>query len=77
MVQRRADINAFDHAWHTPLMLAAELDEAELFEAMIQKNGDPLITAEHPETGRPLDCKHIAFAHQSNKVLRYLVSQQK
>ncbi|MBE3672740.1 hypothetical protein [Pseudoalteromonas distincta] len=61
----------------TPLMLAAELDEAELFEAMIQKNGDPLITAEHPETGRPLDCKHIAFAHQSNKVLRYLVSQQK
>ncbi|MEZ9236644.1 hypothetical protein [Shewanella sp. 10N.286.52.A9] len=61
----------------TPLMLAAELDEVELFEAMVQKNGDPLITAEHPETGNPIDSKYVAFAHQSNKVLRYLASQQK
>ena len=68
----KTGINGF-----TPLMLAAELDEVELFEAMVQKNGDPLITAEHPGTGNPIDSKYVAFAHQSNKVLRYLASQQK
>ncbi|WP_057830738.1 ankyrin repeat domain-containing protein [Colwellia sp. TT2012] len=70
--RHKTRINGF-----TPLMLAAELDEVELFEAMIQHDGDPKLTSEHPETGRPLDCRYIAFAHQSNKVLRYLASQQK
>lgn len=70
--RHKTAINGF-----TPLMLAAELDEVELFEAMIQHDGDPELTSEHPETGRPLDCRYIAFSHQSNKVLRYLASQQK
>ncbi|MFS1439876.1 ankyrin repeat domain-containing protein [Shewanella sp. 10N.286.48.A6] len=70
--RHKTRINGF-----TPLMLAAELDEVELFEAMILHDGDPKLTSEHPETGRPLDCRYIAFAHQSNQVLRYLASQQK
>ncbi|WDD97894.1 ankyrin repeat domain-containing protein [Thalassomonas actiniarum] len=70
--RHKTRINGF-----TPLMLAAELDEAELFEAMVHKNGEPLITAEHPETGAPVDSRYVAFAHQSNKVLRCLASLQK
>jgi len=61
----------------TPLMLAAELDEVELFKAMVEKNGDPLVTAVHPETGGPIDSYFVVFANQSNKVLRYLASLQK
>jgi hypothetical protein len=80
LIHAGADANARHNTGingFTPLMLAAELDEVELFEAMIQRDGDPKLTSEHPETGRPLDCRYIAFAHQSNKVLRCLASQKK
>jgi ankyrin repeat protein len=65
--RHKTSINGF-----TPLMLAAELDEVELFEIMIQHKGDSTLTFEHPEKGVPIDCRYIAFAHKSIQTLKYL-----
>ena len=65
--RHKTSINGF-----TPLMLAAELDEIELFKAMVHHNGDPTLTTGHPETGLPIDCRYFAFAHKSIQTIKYL-----
>lgn len=80
LIHRNADTNAKHKTrikGFTPLMLAAELDEIELFEAMILKDGNPFLTVKDPNTGLLLDSYHIAFAHQSTQVLEYLNKNKK
>jgi ankyrin repeat protein len=60
----------------TPLMLAAELDEVELFIDMINSNGNPFITCQNPSNGMAINCFHIALLNKSQWVLKYLFDNQ-
>ena len=54
---------------YTPLMLAAELDELQLFEAMLYYGGDPTKTYRYPyTTGAAVDCFVIAQGFSSASV---------
>lgn len=53
---------------YTPLMLAAELDEAETFRFMLDHGGDPNLFCEHPRTGAKVDCCFIADEFRARRV---------
>lgn len=53
---------------YTPLMLAAELDEAEIFRFMLDHGGDPRLYYEDSRTGARVDCCLIADGFQANRV---------
>ena len=57
---------------YTPLMLAAECDEAELFEEMLRYGGKPDKYYKHPKTGQPINCFNIALAFRSHQVAKIL-----
>lgn len=57
---------------YTPLMLAAENDEKELFELMIQYGGDASKSYINPRNGNLVTLEQIAMAFRSNDVLAYL-----
>jgi hypothetical protein len=75
LIEAGADINA-EHTspirGYTPLMLAAELDEGDLFEYMLTKEGDPFKYYIHPETKEKVDCLKIANYFESRQVLEVL-----
>lgn len=75
LIQRGASPNA-EHIspilGYTPLMLAAESDEAELFEKMLGYGGRPDKYYKHPETGQNINCFKIAIAFRSQKVAELL-----
>lgn len=60
----------------TPLMLAAELDEVDLFIKMLNSKGNPFITCKNPSNGLNINCMHVAGANKSQKVLKYLYEHQ-
>ncbi|MCJ8275100.1 MAG: ankyrin repeat domain-containing protein, partial [Psychrosphaera sp.] len=60
---------------YTPLMFAAENDEVEIFEKMLECDGDPLKTFYSPQDDCQYHCFHVAFKWKSEKVLKIL--QQK
>lgn len=74
LLRHGADPNA-SHAYpcpgRTPLMLAAEDDQLELFKAMLAVGGDPL---QQDEQGA--DCWKIALCHQARHVLAFLRASQ-
>lgn len=57
-------------------MLAAELDEVELFIDMINNNGNPFTTCQNPSNGIDINCFHIALLNKSQRVLKYLFDNQ-
>ena len=57
---------------YTPLMYAAERDEARVFEMMLDKGGDPLITYTNPFDGQPVNCMRIAREFRSTRVMNVL-----
>ncbi|MFD2231359.1 ankyrin repeat domain-containing protein [Alkalimarinus sediminis] len=63
LIAAGADVNA-EHVspvnGHTPLMLAAELDEADLFELMLTKGGDPEKFYVDPRTNKKINCWDIS-----------------
>lgn len=75
LIKAGADVNA-EHVdpikGYTPLMLAAELDESELFELMLEKGGDPKKHYLHPDTNEEINCHQISKAFGSDQVLRIL-----
>ncbi len=60
---------------YTPLMYAAEVDEARLFEMMLANGGDPLKTYKNPYDGRMIGCMQIAQGFKSYRVLKILNSR--
>jgi ankyrin repeat protein len=72
LLDNKADPNA-EHAspipGYTPLMLAAELDERELFDAMLTRGGDLSKCYIHPNTGQKVYCKDIATHFNSRNIL--------
>ena len=57
---------------YTPLMLAAENDEIELFKLMLLNGGNPKKTYPHPVDGRGVDCWDIAHFFRASSVYRLL-----
>lgn len=57
---------------YTPLMHAAELDEAELFKLMLVHGGDPKKTFYCTGQQQHLSCFELASAYQSKGVMRLL-----
>ncbi len=57
---------------YTPLMLAAELDEEEIFRFMLDHGGDPSLYYEHPRTGAKVDCFLIANEFRARGVEKIL-----
>lgn len=57
---------------YTPLMLAAENDEKELFELMIQYGGDESKSYIDPRNGNLVTLEQIVMAFQAKNVLAYL-----
>ncbi|WP_219013218.1 hypothetical protein [Shewanella algae] len=57
---------------YTPLMLAAELDEVELFKLMLIHGGDPKKTFYCTGQQQHLSCFELASAYQSKGVMRLL-----
>lgn len=75
LIQNGADPNAeqgFPIRGYTPLMLAAENDEADLFETMLDAGGDYKKTYPHPISGKPISCARIAQEFKSVNVMRLL-----
>ncbi|MBY6017888.1 ankyrin repeat domain-containing protein [Halomonas denitrificans] len=75
LIERGADPNAVHRSpvdGYTPLMLAAELDERELFELMLCKGGDPKLTFFCPRQRRHADCWSIASNWVSKEVAQVL-----
>ena len=72
LIEAGADVNA-EHAapvkGYTPLMLAAELDEADLFNKMLSKGGNPRKTYFCKNTNVNVDCWRIAEYFGSSNVL--------
>ena len=56
----------------TPLMYAAQRDEARVFEMMLGKRGDTLKTCINPYDGQPVNCMRIAQEFQSIRVMNIL-----
>ncbi|NBF05986.1 hypothetical protein GV819_27215 [Pseudomonas sp. Fl5BN2] len=63
--------HAYPCPGRTPLMLAAEDDELELFKAMLTAGGDP---RQRDQDGA--DCWNIALCHGAHRVLAFLHSAQ-
>lgn len=57
---------------YTPLMLAAESNEAELFEEMCRYGGKPDKCYKHPQAGQNINCFQIALAFRSHNVSELL-----
>ncbi|WP_218996845.1 hypothetical protein [Shewanella algae] len=57
---------------YTPLMLATELDEVELFKLMLIHGGDPKKTFYCTGQQQHLSCFELASAYQSKAVMRLL-----
>jgi len=57
---------------YTPLMLAAELDEAELFQLMVTAGGDCNDSCFNPSSNRRVSCYDIALGWGSEAVLKIL-----
>lgn len=57
---------------YTPLMLAAEFDEAMLFSKMLELGGSPFKTYKCPQTHQDVDCWKIAEFFGSSEVLTIL-----
>ena len=57
---------------YTPLMYAAERDEARVFEMMLNEGGDPLKTYTNPMDGQPVNCMRIAQEFRSTRVMNLL-----
>ena len=71
LIDHGAEVNALHTSpvnGYTPLMLAAELDEALLFNKMLGKRGDPSLTYFCQNTGRDVDCWRIAELFKSREV---------
>jgi len=77
LLEYGADSNAVQ-TWpvngYTPLMFAAEIDEKNLFESMLLKNGDPYISCINPMDGNKVNCWEIAKSFSSKSVLEVLDS---
>ncbi|WP_417227126.1 ankyrin repeat domain-containing protein [Amphritea sp.] len=75
LIDYGADTNA-EHAsplkGYTPLMLAAELNERELFEYMLIKGGNPAKHYVDPRSGKKVDCWEIAKHFKSKAVQKVL-----
>lgn len=70
-----ADVNAEHTApvkGYTPLMLAAELDEVDLFKTMLSKSGDPRKSYYCKRTAMDVDCWRIAAYFKCTKVMAVL-----
>ena len=75
LIEAGADVNAEHTApvkGYTPLMLAAELDEVDLFNKMLSKNGDPRKSYYCKRAAMDVDCWGIAEYFKSSKVLSTL-----
>jgi ankyrin repeat protein len=76
LITAGADVNA-EHVsplkGHTPLMLAAELDEADIFALMLSHGGDVSKSFLHPQTGREISLQDIARHFRSTKVANLLI----
>lgn len=57
---------------YTPLMYAAERDEARVFEMMLDKGGDSLKTYRNPMDGQQINCWNIAMGFGSSRVMNIL-----
>ena len=72
LIQKGADVNA-EHLspvqGYTPLMLAAELDEADLFQLMCGYGGKPEKTFVNPSNRKSQNCWDIANDHKAAAVL--------
>lgn len=75
LIEAGADVNA-EHAspikGYTPLMLAVELDERELFDAMLVAGGDIQKKYNAPQTGRAVSIAEIAREFGATKILQSL-----
>ncbi|QTH64537.1 ankyrin repeat domain-containing protein [Psychrosphaera ytuae] len=75
LIEVGADVNAEHVApikGYTPLMLAAELDEVDLFNKMLSNGGEPRKTYYVNNTGEDVDCWRIAEHFGSKDVLATL-----
>ena len=75
LIKKGASPNAKNNSaikGYTPLMLAAENNEADLFEGMLRYGGKPDKYYSHPETGQKINCFQIAIAFRSYKVAEIL-----
>jgi ankyrin repeat protein len=72
LIKAGADANA-EHSspikGYTPLMLAAELDEVDLFEIMLVHGGDTAKTYVDPKSGRDVSINEIASYFDSRDIL--------
>ena len=77
LIDKGADVDA-EHSsplkGYTPLMLAAELDEDDLFNKMLSVGGNPRKTYSSPESGENVDCWRIAEYFASQNVMLTLKS---
>ena len=75
LIELSADVNA-EHSspinGYTPLMLAAELDELDVFKKMLVEKGDPRKTYYCKNTHKQVDCWDIAEYFGSKSVLSLL-----
>jgi ankyrin repeat protein len=55
---------------YTPMMLAAEIDEAYIFSLMLIDKGDPTLSFEHAMFKRPINSFEVAVLHKSHKTLQ-------
>ena len=75
LIKSGADVNA-EHVsplkGYTPLMLAVEVDERELFELMLIHGGDLKKTYNDPDTEKKVSVYEIAHSFESVGVLQVL-----
>jgi ankyrin repeat protein len=75
LLEFKADPNAenfYPIHGYTPLMLAAELNEYELFEKMLKYGGDIRKTFTNPHNGEKFDCLDIAERYKSTDVIEII-----
>jgi hypothetical protein len=75
LIASGADVNAKFASpikGYTSLMLAAEIDELDLFQRMLVKGGNPNQSYVHPKTSQIISCFEIAERFGSLQVLRLL-----
>ena len=75
LINNGADVNAKHTSpvsGYTPLMLAAEFDEEELFNSMLIHGGDPKMTYFCQNTTMNVDCWEIAREFRAPKILQIL-----
>jgi len=61
---------------YTPLMLAVEANEVDLFMELIKYGGDPHQTFIDPISGRVSDCKTIAFGRGSKDIIQVCIQNK-